>query len=784
MNFEKPVNNESTVTGPAEKVLQSTVRTILKVHLLVNVLLVTTVSLLHPYSRHDIHWSQSVLSKIAAQHQVFLEALLLAGPAWLVGALIARRAPRTGVVVGVLLLATVPVVYGLEVLSWLTLGTHFFSATTFEMIASFLPWVSVYTTQTDFLPMITAVAAFLAVQAASVFAGCWLARRRLKNAEPTAPAAGGKPASDAGSPLKNVAVRRKPSGLDASSHAKPGGLRRSATCDWLFQWAASAYGSRRRAFKFGAAVVLVLLPLGWRLRHPQEILASILKAPDRHPIAATGWFVRGSSLDLEFLEPQQIRVATHLIKYEPALKRFDEEYRRLKITAPPMRQPDVLVILAESLRHNALNEKSAPNLTKFAARSLTSRLHFSAGNASEFGFFGMYYGLDPLFAPHAMRNLQSAMPQLMSQAGYFTAFLGFGELDMHLIDKFVHEDAFDHFSSRSLEPFYRRDEEVVAETQALLARKGQWAHLKDRPIFATLFLFTTHSEHHYTPEDEVFLPSPRDGLPTPPWSPATRKSALNRYHNSVHCLDRILAPLLTDDRVIVFVGDHGESFGEDERMFHGTALSFTQTRTPLILHVPGEAAKTLAGPTSHEDILPTLLDVLGTELNTPDILTGRSLLAEPDRNDEVFSLRATITGEHALLDFRQGQPGTERRPIFRFKIDPWKPRFRLRDANDSRQQPLTFSAAQAGQFESVLRDWLDRRLRIDSGPISDEPLPLLIGFLETGSETEVLRALAVLNELGPAAKPALSAISKHLTSEHPKIRRQTQALLRILATVE
>jgi hypothetical protein len=733
------------------------VPTILAVHFLVNVLLVTGIALCHPYSRHDIHWSQSVLSKIAAQHQVFLEALLFAGPAWLVGAMITRRAPRTGVVVGVLLLAGVPVVYGLEMVSWLTLGTHFFSATTFEMIASFLPWVSVYTTQTDFLPMVTAVAAFLAVQVAAVLAGWWLARRRLKN----------------------VAVRREPSG-----HAKPGGLRRSATCGGLFQWAASVYGSRRRAFKIGAAVVLVLLPLGWRLRHPHEILASILKAPDRHPIAATGWFVRSSPLDLEFLEPQQIRVATHLIKYEPALKRFDEEYRQLKITAPPKRQPDVLVILAESLRHNALNEKSAPNLTKLASRSLTSRLHFSAGNASEFGFFGMYYGLDPIFAPHAMRNLQSAMPQLMSQAGYFTAFVGFGELDMHLIDKFVHEDAFDHFSSRSLEPFYRRDEEVVSETLALFDREGKWAHLKDRPIFATLFLFTTHSEHHYTPQDEVFTPSPRDGLPTPPWSPEVRKSALNRYHNSVHCLDRILAPLLTDDRVIVFVGDHGESFGEDKRMFHGTALSYTQTRTPLVVHVPGEPSRTLAGPTSHEDILPTLLDVLGTELNTPDILTGRSLLAEPDSDEEVFSLRATITSEHALLDFRKGEPGTKQRPIFRFEIDPWKPWFRLRDANDVRQQPLDFTSTQASQFESDLRDWLDHRLRIDTGPISVDPLPMLIRFLETGSRTEIQRALVVLTEMGPKAKPALTAISKHVTSEDPKIRRQTQTLLRILANAE
>ena len=44
------------------------------------------------------------------------------------------------------------------------------------------------------------------------------------------------------SPLKKVAARRKPSGLSASFRAKPGGLRRSATVDRLFQQAVRAPG--------------------------------------------------------------------------------------------------------------------------------------------------------------------------------------------------------------------------------------------------------------------------------------------------------------------------------------------------------------------------------------------------------------------------------------------------------------------------------------------------------------------------------------------------------------
>ena len=40
--------------------------------------------------------------------------------------------------------------------------------------------------------------------------------------------------------------------------------------------------------------------------------------------------------------------------------------------------------------------------------------------------------------------------------------------------------------------------------------------------------------------------------------------------------------------------------------------------------------------------------------------------------------------------------------------------------------------------------------------------------------------LNVLLEMGPAAKPALKAISRHLTSHNEVIRSKTQLLLRVL----
>lgn len=717
---------ENGACAGAQTRRRRTVQIILAVLLLANVLLITSVALCHPYSRHDIHWSDSVLERLAGQHQVFLESLLLLAPVWLVGSLIARRAPRTGLVAGVTLIALVPILYALEAVAWLTMGLHFFSEKTYQLITSFLPWISVYTQQTNFGPILLALAGFVGLQVMLVFVGRSVARRLQKRAEED-----------------NQDMNR-----------------------------------RLPAAKIGVAAALLILPLGWRLRDPGQIFELILKTPDRHPLAATGLFVRDSSGDPEFVGPQETRVATHLVTLEPAVAKFEQDYENVRLVNEPVRRPDVLIILAESLRHDALQPKAAPNLTDFASRSLTSSLHFSAGNASELGFFGLLYGLDPIFFSHSMRRRPAALPKVLREAGYFTAFHGHGDLDLNFIANFVHEDTFDDFSSRNGIPFYERDEEIVAAAQALFERKGQWEKLKDQPVFAMLGLFTTHNEYHYRPQDEVFRPSPRDGLPTPPWTPATRQSVLNRYFNSVHCLDRMIAPLLTDDKVIIVLGDHGESFGDDQRMLHGTALSFTQMRTPLIFHVPGESPRSLPGPTSHEDVLPTLLDTLGMQISSPDLLTGRSLLAEPDPDEEIFSLKATVTGEHALLDYRK----PELTPIFRFQLDLWQPAFRLLDANDEHQQPVEWTTQEGLAFEFDLREWLDRRLRVDSGPISQEPLAVLISILESGTERQIEMALGVLHIMGPDAQPAMTAISRHLTSENREIRSRTQALLRNLVS--
>lgn len=89
-------------------------------------------------------------------------------------------------------------------------------------------------------------------------------------------------------------------------------------------------------------------------------------------------------------------------------------------------------------------------------------------------------------------------------------------------------------------------------------------------------------------------------------------------------LDDLRARGLYDRTVIVVTGDHGEGFGEHGIELHGYHLYAAQTRVPLIIRVPGLAARRAATPAGHVDILPTLVNLAGGAA-TPDMM-GRSLV--------------------------------------------------------------------------------------------------------------------------------------------------------------
>jgi len=88
-------------------------------------------------------------------------------------------------------------------------------------------------------------------------------------------------------------------------------------------------------------------------------------------------------------------------------------------------------------------------------------------------------------------------------------------------------------------------------------------------------------------------------------------------------LDAIKAKGLWDDTIIVFTSDHGDMMGS-HRMTAKGVMYEEAVRVPMLVKMPNQHdAITVSGPVSHIDVLPTLLDLMGSGI--PDELQGRSL---------------------------------------------------------------------------------------------------------------------------------------------------------------
>ena len=158
-----------------------------------------------------------------------------------------------------------------------------------------------------------------------------------------------------------------------------------------------------------------------------------------------------------------------------------------------------------------------------------------------------------------------------------------------------------------------------------------------------------------------------DEVPVPPWLedlPETRQE-LTFLHNSLRRLDDVFGAVLdeleasgrADSTVVVFLSDNGVALP----FAKGRCYPFS-TGTPLLIRVPGAPAGTTAVPAQGVDLMPTLLELLGTPRPPTD---GRSLVpflqgAAPDTDlaacqtdllfgDRLSPSRGLFSSTHAFV---------------------------------------------------------------------------------------------------------------------------------------
>jgi len=296
------------------------------------------------------------------------------------------------------------------------------------------------------------------------------------------------------------------------------------------------------------------------------------------------------------------------------------------------------MLVSESLRWDLLNDEIMPNATQFSQKALKFENHYSSGNNTRPGLFGLFYGLygnywnaflyeqrEPLLFDVLARDNYAL-------SAYTSAKFTYPEFDKTIFVSFAPERMFQNVPGAAWE----RD---ISNVTHLLDDIG--ARDKSRPFFSFMFFESTHANYDF-PEAAVirkdyihdinYTKIDREMLSQ------NREQLKNRYINAAHHIDtqigRVIEYLekegLLENTVVLIAGDHGEEFMENGRWGHNSTFSDYQTRTPFVLYAPGKAPKVYQKLSSHLDFASTLLPLLGVENPVEDYSLGRNLLADEE----------------------------------------------------------------------------------------------------------------------------------------------------------
>ena len=285
------------------------------------------------------------------------------------------------------------------------------------------------------------------------------------------------------------------------------------------------------------------------------------------------------------------------------------------------------------------NEMPMPFLRRICQEGLWLTNHFTTCNSSPNAGFSLFTGLYPrpsreIFALAA----DAAVPTLNRYlGGDFDSFLVYpSSLSYSFPRALLANNGFKEVHSKeNLPPGGHQDVTELARNE--FDSMEFFAERVDRarePFLGVYWSFIAH--HPYSDYGPEFRIAPNT------------KNKRHLYYNNLRTLDVLLQRVFehlqekgkAERTVFVLVGDHGEAFGQHPGVWAHSFGSYSEMyRVPAVFWQPRLVpARMVRRPTSHVDILPTLLDLIGVSWDGTKF-QGESVLREP-RRKYIFAMDA------------------------------------------------------------------------------------------------------------------------------------------------
>ncbi|EKY3231639.1 DUF3413 domain-containing protein [Cronobacter malonaticus] len=271
---------------------------------------------------------------------------------------------------------------------------------------------------------------------------------------------------------------------------------------------------------------------------------------------------------------------------------------------------NVLLITVDGLNYSRF-EKQMPSLAQFARDNVNFTQHFSSGNLSDNGIFGLFYGISPGYMDGVLAaRIPAALITALNQQGYQLGLFASDGFSSSLYRQALLSD----FSLPSAQP--QSDDQTASQWISWLNKYSS----EDNRWFSWVSFNGTSID-----ED-------------------TQQAAFTRRYaraagNVDAQIDRVLAALKAsgklDNTVVIITAGRGIPLGQQQESF---GWDRSRIQVPLVIHWPGTPAQRVTKLTDHQDVMTTLMQRL-LHVRTPayEYSQGEDLFSPVRRNNWVVS---------------------------------------------------------------------------------------------------------------------------------------------------
>jgi membrane-anchored protein YejM (alkaline phosphatase superfamily) len=308
---------------------------------------------------------------------------------------------------------------------------------------------------------------------------------------------------------------------------------------------------------------------------------------------------------------------------------------------------NIFIFASDAVSSSVINSSVTPNIEQFKKDAISFQHHYSGGNATRFGIFSLMYGLNATYWFSFLdANRGSVLFDILCRLNYNISIISSTNTNWPEFRRTCYVDIQNSIHDNAKGKPWQKDRQ---SKEYFLDRVDSYN--KKEPIFSFVFLDAPHgysspkdfNPFHAEDKEINYLTVDKKGRDI--------KTLFAQYKNAVAYNDKLFGEMIAklkkrglyNNSLIIYTSDHGQEFYEYGSFGHNSSFSTAQIVTPMIIKLPKSLKKSIQLPskypdilTSHNDIVPTLLTLIGVKNPTSDYSNGYNLFDKKFDRASVF----------------------------------------------------------------------------------------------------------------------------------------------------